>query len=295
MRGVGGLLTAILLAGTVAAYSLGIATAGSESAAALALRHLQSAAARGDTAAAAVLVEYERFTAANGLSPEEAATRGGDVAEIASMGPLNIAARGLAPFSVRIDASADLSNRAKLAAYIATRTAALASLASEQPGRALTVSVGFQRQPLLSDVLDLARQYDASPDQVLMDAMIDGQRRLTHVFAGPAAEGLTARANKDVINDLGLAVIEMAQPLCGAAPEDIVWQVQSVRFHMRADAALAMADEPDVLLIDPLDDVVDAYGGMTVFVNVAAWPNATTALSEIESRMPADNICQEVK
>lgn len=283
-------------AGAVLAIaSVGFVIGGSTNPALIELGRLESAAARGDATAATILAEYGRFAAARGVSPDVAAADGGEVSVRAGVGPLNVAARGLAPFSIRVDASADLSDAPALAAYLATRRSALATVAAASPSRTITVFVGFRSRPGLTALLDTARAFDAVPDQLLVDATIGGERRFTQVFSPESTQELVSKSNGQVLAELREAVASMQQPLCGSQADDIEWAVRSARLRLRADAALAMARDPNVLLVDPVEDVLDDLRLSAVWVTVAAWPNVTTALEGLEDRKPRDEICQEAK
>lgn len=284
-------LSVLLVAGTIGVAAF----AGSDNPGRAALARLEAAASKGDALAAEILDRFSEYAASRGLSPEALAAGGREVAQIEQTSQLMVAARGLVPFSVRIDVDVRLSDRRSLDAYVSDRRSALVTLATLQSGRALTVAVGFERRPALTTFLELSRRYGAVLEQVLVDATVRGERRFTQVMDGRAADQLQGMASSDIVAWLQQSVRDSEQPLCGASPGDIEWLVQSARVNISSDKAVALSVEQGILLVDPLDDVLDPYRSQALFVTAGAWPNVTTALESIEDRRPPDNTCQEAK
>lgn len=107
------------------------------------LDRLESAADRGDEWAEAILTQYRAFAASQGLTPEQLAAAGGDLAETNPRGPLLVTATGFAPFWARIDAQATFTTQSDLDSYVATRKLALMNLALAEPSRNITIALGF--------------------------------------------------------------------------------------------------------------------------------------------------------
>lgn len=107
------------------------------------------------------------------------------------------------------------------------------------------------------------------------------------------AAHLSELTNDEVTRQLTLLVDEMQQPLCGTAAVEIDWRVRAVRVSISTADAEALAAEPAVLLVDPLDDVAAPYRAQAIEVNVGEWPNVTIASEELAGKPVADVICQE--
>jgi len=253
---------------------------------------LQQQAAAGETWAQEAVARLESIAAARQLTVEELVVAGGEFSERKDE-PIPIGAQGVRPFFVRLDAIVDLTTAANLDAYLEARRVALAMLVTQSPSSAITVSLGFTERPTIGEVLDLVRAHRGQVDQVLIDATVNGKRMFTQVMAMDEAASLTGLTNDDVVRRLTALVHEMEQPLCGAAAADIEWRVRAVRVSLAADDAAALAAEPAVLLVDPLDDVMASYQADAAEVNVGAWPNVTIASEELADKAVADAICQE--
>lgn len=256
------------------------------------LLELQERAVAGEAWAQDAVASIENLAAAKHVSAQELALAGGAFTERTGK-PMAIGAQGIRPFFVRLDASVKLTTAGDLDRYLKDRQAALAALVRTGEGAPITASLGFAERPTIGDVLNLVRAHNAVIEQVLLDATLNGKRLFTQVMALDEAAAMTEITNDDVSRRLTLLANEMEQPLCGAEASDIEWRVRAMRVSLSAADAAALATEPAVLLVDPLDDVTAAYRGQAAEVNVGAWPNVTITSEQLAGKAVADAICQE--
>lgn len=256
------------------------------------LAELQRRAAAGETWAQDTVAKLENLATARDLSPQELALAGGAFTERTDQ-PIPVGAQGVRPFFVRLDAVVDFRTAANLDAYLGDRKAALAEIARSSGSSPITASLGFPERLAVDEVLDLVRAHNGAVQQVLLDATVQGKRLFTQVIAMDEAAALAKLTNGEAVGRLTQLVDEMQQPLCGAAADDIDWRVRAVRISLSAADAAALASEPAVLLVDPLDDVAAPYRAQAAEVNVGAWPNVTIASEELAGKPVADAICQE--
>jgi hypothetical protein len=234
----------------------------------------------------------EAIATSDRLSVQELVLAGGDFRGRADA-PIPVGAEGVLPFYVRVDASVDLTTLPKLDAYLESRRGAFADLTREDGTSLITAALGFSERPGVGEVLDLVRAHDGVVEQVILDATIEGRRIFTQIVGLDAAKALTGSSNDEVGRRFTQLVQEMEQPLCGASAADIEWRVRAVRISLTSADAAALASEPAILLVDPLDDVTALYRGQAATVNVGAWPNVTIASEELAGKPIADAICEE--
>lgn len=234
---------------------------------------------RGNAEAREALQMFSDYAAKRGVAPEVLATSATSSRAVEALAGASLRVEGLAPFWVRIDNITDISSPRELSDYIAARDAALTYLAAADPDRRISVQVAFTNSPSLSDVLSLAAKYDATWEQIHLEALVDGERLFTHVIAESAAANLTGASAAEVQASLAGLIVEADIPTCGVSPSAIEWQPGLVRLSTNASSAVAIRESQGIAAVDPLADVQEHFSRRAASVTVGDWPRVDQSLN----------------
>jgi hypothetical protein len=235
------------------------------------IERLRADAQRGDGAAQAALTDVTNFMARQGLS-EASLDAARAVDESLDIGGLRVRAEGLEPFYLKVTVSGQVDSAAALAGYRQSRITALSRLIeSGEPVRAV---LSFRGLVPLEAMLALR---DAHGFQV-RDAVLDvwtGAQWVTRYGHGPDDPAFWARPTADVLT----AVRSEEERL--ASPERRVsvtrFTVHSVNVVASAGAARAITRLPNVLLLDPENDIVAGFANRAARVIVQGQPDVFDA------------------
>lgn len=231
------------------------------------LQRLEAAADAGDPRAQAALADLHGFLVTNHLD-QSVLDHPSAYLEDARHGEVRTVARGLVPFWIDVAASADLSNAAALARYIAERRVVASGLVAA--GSAIEGRLAFAGLVPLDRLLSLRDQLGLEVRAVDIDVWLDNKwvsragfgPEATEFWAQPAA--VADKALRSLIADA-----HAGEPVASRISEAQL-TVHGATLDVSAQAAGRLLEAPDVLLFDPYTDLLDAYRGLAVHVRLVA-------------------------
>jgi hypothetical protein len=231
------------------------------------LQRLEAAADAGDPRAQAALADLRAFLVTNHLD-QSVLDNPSAYLEDARHGAILTVARGFVPFWIDVVASADLSNGAALARYVAERRVVASGLVGA--GSAIEGRLAFAGLVPLDRLLSLRDQLDLVVRDADVDVWLDNKwvsragfgPEATEFWAQPAA--VADKALRSLIADA-----HAGEPVAIRISEAQL-TVHGATLEVSAQAAGRLLETPDVLLFDPYTDLLDAYRGLAVHVRLVA-------------------------
>lgn len=248
-------------------------------------RQLTEAARGGDERAA----EYKRLL-------DEHLSRGGlRVADLTlpaeatsgqAQGHLQLGVRNSAPWGITISNRTPIDTPEALAQYREARHAALTALAATDAARDIVVVASPARSISIPEFVT-ALSCPCTAEQLIVD-VYDGDGGWL-MSSGRDLTGQGIPADPSAIE---AAVLEQASfsadQFPGVDPAALFARVRSVRLTLSAEKALAISGHPDLLVMDPLTDIADAYAHQAALVTIHNPPDAWEAHARLVLGEPID-------
>lgn len=221
----------------------------------------------GDKRAKDMLAAVDAYTKEHGLSIEDMGPLGPGTTATKALGPIRLRVEDHAPWAISIRNLTELRTKSALNAYVALRTGALRSMASSTPGRGLQVVVTPNQ---LMDVDDFLGSLvcACTAYEVVVDVFVGGEWAYMAFHEVDAGPGLIA---SDVIAQEERAALRLFP---NATKDDLRLTVRRVSLRIDAGDARRVSDRADVLLVDALDDLADAYRGRAAQIDVSGGVDA---------------------
>ncbi|HYN50720.1 MAG TPA: hypothetical protein VES62_07325 [Thermoleophilaceae bacterium] len=246
------------------------------------------AAQRGDQRAAQELAALDAYMAQRGLRPADLGVPTLDPARAETyQGLVRLAVEDAAPWRMTILNSTSFANADDVAAYIAIRSATLEAFASNESQRQVEAVISPSGPTSTAAFLDV------------LSCPCEGVSLIVDVF-GP--EGWMMAAGRELVGrDVRLAaslieteILDQAafslDNFPGVTRADLRAEVRMVRVKMTAQSAYATSVRDEVLLVDLLTDIADAYAGRAAVVEVVGAPDLREAYQRLVLGDPADPV-----
>jgi hypothetical protein len=238
-------------------------------------RLLQERAAGGDEWARDYLARVEAHVAAAGkaLPPKEVS-----VGRVDTVSGIPVTVKGIVPFYLEIYNRQEFAAVSQVEAYVQSRKATLAQLASQDADRQIEVSISPTACLGLSEAWKLKDTYALDVDEIAIEIWLRGERHSVMGVGDAKDPGerpvidftLSAEAVEARLRELLPPQVATAE---GRDRADLEFKVAWIRGKMRAADALELASIPTIMLVDPISDLVDAYRGSAVEVRVVTVPH----------------------
>ncbi len=245
---------------------------------------LQEAAARGDKWARRYLVQVDTWLIRQGRSvpPQER-----EVGAVDTVNGIPIWVRGIEPFFLKIYNNQDLDTLNELQMYIKTRQFALSQLVNRNPNRQIEISISLNEYTSVPQVWRLIDTYGVDVDQMTVHCFLRGKWHSVMFVGDPRDPG-----EQPIIDFDGPAEAverQLRQLIPSEAfvsnfdnPHDLEFKISWMRGKMRAANAIRLNSEPLVMLVDPISDLLDAYSGYAIDIEVVDVPHLSTIKRRIE-------------
>jgi hypothetical protein len=249
-------------------------------------QRIQLAAANGDKRAEAGLAALDRFMAARGLDPDDLGVPALDLpSHETQMGLVTVRVEDGSPWHISVHNATRIQSGDQLLAYVSARHAALDGLAAADASREIDVVISPARRISFAEFVGVltcpctgvSLSVDVyGPDGWLMQA--------GHNIAG-----------RDIVADADAIESEIRQEVAltldlypGVKSSDLEFAVRRVSVKMPANAAVLSARHDDVLAIDPLTDLADAYAGRSAVLEVEGAPDVREVYARLVLHKPVD-------
>jgi hypothetical protein len=223
---------------------------------------LRRDADNGDRRAKELVAAVDTYTKRAGISIEEMGSLGPGTTNVRALGPIRLRVEDHAPWGISIRNFTELPTESDLDAYVALRTGALRKIASSTPQRELHVVATPNRFVDLDKFIrDLG--CTCSISEVVVDVFVDGE------WAFMSFVGLQGVPDQGIFDDvLSNAEQAAAGHLPGVTRDELRLTVRRISLTATAAQARELSGRPDILLVDPLDDLGDPYRGRAALVEV---------------------------
>lgn len=228
---------------------------------------LREDAQKGDRSAREMLAAVDAYLSGNHLIVEDLGPPHDPATETRSIGPIQLRIESSAPWAISIRNFTSFNSETDLTAYLALREGALRLLASKTPERQLRLVVTPDRLIGVDDFLK-ALDCHCEATEIAVDVFVGN----TWAFSsGRWLEGpVDAAAASQLLMEQAADAATLN--LRGVAASDLRIFVRRISLTAPAADALVMSERPDVLLVDPLDDLADLYAGRAAFIGVQGAP-----------------------
>jgi hypothetical protein len=229
---------------------------------------LRADAEAGDKRSQAMLAAVDAYLGDKGISVDALTLPAQGKTEVRSVGPVRLTVVSFAPWSISIRNYTDFSAPSDLAAYIALRTATVDSLGKAKANRQIRASV---TPNALVNVDEFVKSLECDCDlrEIVTDVFIGDLWAFSSVYPLEGkVEGseLAERLHADAVKVAGLHM-----PFVKG---DLRLTVHQLTLSTSAGEAQRLSRLPNVLLVDPVDDLADLYAGQAAFVDVTGMPDA---------------------
>lgn len=188
-----------------------------------------------------------------------------------------IVAKGSLPFELKVYNSQQFDSEAAIAAYVERRRAALQHLASQDPDRIVEVAISPRDYLPLADLWRIRGAHSLDLDSLTLDYWVGESQGTMHVSKS------TANMQGSVDEFLaGLARVAPAPPPGVGAQQSKEPRVLSLRGRLPAREAPLVDEQPTILLVDPITDLLEPYRGRALRVEMVQMPQLLAERLRIE-------------
>lgn len=245
---------------------------------------LREAATQGDEWARSYLAQVEALLVRRGELPPPQERQVGAV-EIVNGIPVWV--RGREPFYLKIYNRQEFTDLSELEVYGENRRITLAQLVSENADRQFEVSVSFEEYTDVSQVWQLKDAYGLDIDQMTANLFLHGEWHSVMFVGDPKDPGEQPIIDFTESAEIVEAQLRQLVPSEAFAertpgPSELEFKVSWIRGKMRAADAMKLDSTPSIMLVDPISDLLDAYVGRAVDIEVVDVPHLLAIKSRLE-------------
>jgi hypothetical protein len=247
-------------------------------------QELQEAAAKGNEWARSFLTQVDALLMRQGklLPPQER-----QIGAVDTVNGISVWVRGQDPFFLKIYNRQEFTDLSELETYLENRRATGAQLVSENADRQIEVSVSFEEYTDVSQVWQLKDAYGLDIDQMTANLFLHGEWHSV-MFVGdpkdPGEQPIIDFTEPAEIVEAQLRQLVPPEPFAERipGPSELEFKVGWLRGKMRAADAMKLDSTPSIMLVDPISDLLDAYVGRAVDIEVVDVPHLLAIKSRLE-------------
>lgn len=244
---------------------------------------ISQAAARGNHRAQELKTAVDAYLGRHNLTAAQLGAPPPKSARSENLGAVRLRIEGSAPWAVRITNDTDLETVAALNSYRQERHGSLAALAAANPTRTIRVVVAPNALYGLSAFVG-GLACDCRGASIVVDVfsssgwLMSSGRQLSGEHVRKSARTLEA----DLLAQAAASLDQFA----AADRQGVRLTVRRIEVDLPASQALVLAQRSDVLLVDPLTDLADAYQDAAALVTVGPGPDAFFAHARLNLGNP---------
>ncbi len=235
---------------------------------------LQAAGADGDEEAAHDLSRLHESLSRRRLAipPEER-----DLQGVEEIGGARIRLRGREPFALKLYTEPQLTTLTAIERYVSAREQTLRELVDEEPSRRIEVSISPSDYLPIETLWRLKVEHGLDIDAMLVAFYVAERRHSFMWVSDPREAGEPAAIDFEQPVDMVRArlldlIPDRALAEEGISPEQLAVRVAWVQGTVRATEAVRLHEDPLIMLVDPISDILDAYQGRALEVEVVGMP-----------------------